>query len=398
MSGGMSSPQHTSKIQTFQEACYEGNIDIAQVLAKYLSIEQIKSGNWAAFSEACKGGHMSIIQWLVDSFGVTNDIVNSTASKSPFYQACKKGHNHVLEWMFNNFTISNDTVMRSNIFRHVCGYGHYYTARWLVEKFNLSMAHIRGIGDHLHFDDLAFVNACSGGYLDIAQWYANITDMTRTDIRLNSNAALFAACRSDNVELVKWMVGHFKLQPKDSIRAYTSALQIACNQGNLDMAKYVTDCFEFTTQFVKTRSKSIAISFDFGRNIDIMKWMTKKFKIGIDDIRAYDNHVLKFICSRDIDTIAWVIGTFALTNDDLYNLFKYACIYGHPKTAKWLRIGYCANIPTTTLVAELTAAVGVVAAATGVVAAATGVVAADTFATSGTWRPPQSMIEWLSHI
>jgi hypothetical protein len=84
--------------------------------------------------QACWGGHLELVQWLVNYFKITkSEVWNCRA----FQITCEHGHLDLAKWLDRcGLGISDTCAVGPGVLRDACGNGHLAVVQWLVTRFN----------------------------------------------------------------------------------------------------------------------------------------------------------------------------------------------------------------------------------------------------------------------
>jgi len=190
--------------------CENGNLFELESISDNLTHLHVKNEDNKAFRIACLHGHLEVLKWLVDKFGLTVMDVR-----------CNEN------WAF----------------RIACLHGHLEVAKWLVDKFRLTIEDVRSL------DNYAFRLACSHGHLEVAKWLVDIFGLTIDDVRCLDHEAFRYACQYGHLNILHYLIGRFQLTEDDYSAGvnsnWTSLITKACVEGNKFMVSW------FITKFPK---------------------------------------------------------------------------------------------------------------------------------------------------
>ncbi len=89
--------------------------------------------------------------------------------------ACWGGHLELLQWLVEYFKVAVVEIRSCRAFRITCEYGYIDTAKWLVDRFELDIPDVRAV------DHAALRSACRNGHLGVVQWLASRFKLTAID-------------------------------------------------------------------------------------------------------------------------------------------------------------------------------------------------------------------------
>ena len=75
---------------------------------------------------ACQNGHLQIIQWLINHFGITKDTQNII--KCALRVSCQFGQLQVAQWLVVHFGLTKVDIQDdiNPILQSTCAYGHFH--------------------------------------------------------------------------------------------------------------------------------------------------------------------------------------------------------------------------------------------------------------------------------
>jgi ankyrin repeat protein len=90
-------------IERFWSACSNGDIDAVIRLGEMVTAEDARALNNYAIHTACFHGHLDVVQWLTNHFGISGKFTTDDARGRNNYallRACANGHLDVAQWCF----------------------------------------------------------------------------------------------------------------------------------------------------------------------------------------------------------------------------------------------------------------------------------------------------------
>ena len=258
----------------FANACSGGHKDTAEWLydlSKNDNNIKININEDDAFINACGNGHLNIVEWLYNLSiknmeGNTKIDIHANGEEA-FESACRFGHLDVAKWLYNLSTKNMDGNTKINIneynddaFCSACEEDYKDIAEWLYNlskidgnvKINIHTANeyedMEDPCDEWHNHcEFPFVNACSNGHKDIAEWLYNLSKNDNNgliDINICNNVAFRWACKNDHKDIAEWLYylsledGHTKIYIGDYRYAFYSLEKLykVENDTNNDLA------------------------------------------------------------------------------------------------------------------------------------------------------------------
>lgn len=192
-----------------------------------------KGGAAHAISQAAAGGHLDVIIWLVEFFGIQ-------PSRAGFYVLCGS-----------------------------CPYGLLTVAQWAADRFNPAAADVRDGNNFI----LRVV--CQEGHLPVAAWLVDRFGLTVEDARADQDAAFRHACAYGHLDVARWLVSHFAIASVDIRGASWFAFRHSCLQGHLNVARWLSDYYELTPENMRDSivQSNIIAQVDAKKYPDIVAWL-----------------------------------------------------------------------------------------------------------------------------
>jgi hypothetical protein len=197
--------------------------------------QQVK---WAVAKASLRHEHLSLAQWLHDSFHLSAADVRSNEN-SVLQLACFRGCLGVVQYLHTTFqlTIEDARANNNNALRWACNNGNLAVVQYLHTGFQLTSEDTRAC------NNVALLWACSNGHLGVVQYLHTAFELTREDARACNNYALQWACRNGHLTVVQYLHTAFQLTREDA-RAYNNyMLQCARDNGHLDVVRYLHTAF-----------------------------------------------------------------------------------------------------------------------------------------------------------
>jgi hypothetical protein len=127
-------------------------------------------------------------------------------------EACAGGHLRVVQWMRQTFGLTSEDAQKNDnsALRCACANSHLHVARWLHATFGLTVTDARA------YDNCALRWACADGRLRMAQWLHQTFSLTVEDARADNNFALRCACVNGHHYVVQWLRITYGIAKPDS--------------------------------------------------------------------------------------------------------------------------------------------------------------------------------------
>ena len=157
----------------------------------------------AMLSQACKTGNLTLVQWIVETFEITDEVFYR--NNLPLRNACCGGHIEIARFLAEKFALTLEDARSDEnapLRGAACG-GHFAVVQWLCSAFALTGVDVRSRGNY------AFRFACAGGYLDVAIFLADAYAMTNADASAGGDFALREAGVNGHKTVVEFLRGRF---------------------------------------------------------------------------------------------------------------------------------------------------------------------------------------------
>jgi hypothetical protein len=343
----------------FYQACRGGSLSILSWLQSILALTVDQTE--CALIYATLGGHLHVIEWLVEGKAMSEILSQHVAS---FWAvACKNGHLPVARWWLSR-TEEPTRDQYISCFDDACTYGHLHVARWLWDVaqpifakddwwYLLSDVSERG---HLHviqwlmstviqsssspddYEDVidAFYEALENGHLHVAKYImAMFSDFSSQkklydvdEDYVPTYDAFCSACSNGHLHVAQWMLETMHVpQCKDSHTFHN-----VCVNGHVRVAKWLRSISWADEKFMQYSPTMFTKTCENG-NLQLAQYLASTFTVTSSD--ATD--AFQGACSRDhIEVAVWLLNTYEIDTLCAHTAFQKACSNGYVNMAKWL--------------------------------------------------------------
>ena len=245
------------------------------------------------FQWACVNGYLPFVKYCSRSMGLTiSDCVrpNSTYAYA-FRSACKYGHLSIVQYLVENFKSNEDPQAEINeAFQSSCENGHLPVIKYLVEMFKLKVEDVRAINNK------ALRLACKNGHLPVVQYLVETFGLTADDVVGDDyNDVIFSSCKKGHLPIVQYLVETFKLTAKD-VLFDDIVLYNICKKGHLSLVQYLVETFKLTAK-------------DFWRGNDTKKLLKWFYECCHMDVMEYLFDMIEVEGNRKLPDILELVKT-----------------------------------------------------------------------------------------
>jgi hypothetical protein len=175
--------------------------------------------------EATSKGDLRLIQELWKDFTMVNTynrIVPMSSSdlvsfrKVILLEACKYGHLHVVQWLYETGTsVGLDDLKPDSdqALTNACTYGHLRMIQDLCTKFGLNVKSMKHENNKI-IDTLLAVS-CVEGHLHVARWLHVECNFTADDVAAVGYASVAPYMERPHPPIMRWLQMEFKVTPQD---------------------------------------------------------------------------------------------------------------------------------------------------------------------------------------
>ena len=222
----------------FKDICKNGHIETAKWIYTQDSNINISVFKNMAFISACENGHIEIVKWLFDKINQNKNQITINFNDI-FIKICRNGHHEITEWLYQNFTQQMKNSINNLMgycFVLACSKGHEKQAKWIYKQYRLNT--IKYINQH-QFNQ-AFVDSCSFGFKNIAEWL--LYCIPTISIQYNHNEAFKNAVINNHYKVVLWLytINSSIDISEDNYQLFT----IACTEDFFDIAQLLHTAFD----------------------------------------------------------------------------------------------------------------------------------------------------------
>lgn len=236
----------------------------------------------------CKTGSRPGVQWLLRHDLLHRDTAVDTQCKA-LVVACRCGHPGFVQYMFETFYPSAARLTASNC-EIVCA---------ALESGNREVVEYVFDANGLTFGDLA------------------------TDCRWAKECAFIAACAGANLKLAEWLCRRVFIDAETLRRCSTSVLVRACGEGRVDVLAWLRDKFKMTKKTVRdTFSDAYAYNAAFlkackNNQLGAVRWLVRELNFNKNDVERYSFLALRNACTcgGGLETARFLAGEFGLAGE-----------------------------------------------------------------------------------
>ena len=194
--------------------------------------------------QACKNGHHSLVQYLIEKKGADKEEENEEG-KTPLHVACQEGYIKIVEYLINiganiekktnkNYSKASSDDSDSTPLIIACKNGNLSVVDFLLKKG----ARIDAKDAYLQSP---LIKACESGHLPVVQllvkvWHANVNDKVST-----GKTPLHFACEKGHLPVVKWLIQNCDVDIEAQTTDKETPLHLACEMGHLSVVKYLIE-------------------------------------------------------------------------------------------------------------------------------------------------------------
>jgi len=144
-------------LEALRRACDAGSVVGVQWLFANMPT-LAKEADTDSFLLACQNGYLPLLKILAETWALTAETARADAA---LRYASEAGHVAVIEWLVDHFGMPTDADFEGALFL-ACASGHVPVASWLCTRGGISAARVRSLG--------CLDAAATAGKLDMVNW------------------------------------------------------------------------------------------------------------------------------------------------------------------------------------------------------------------------------------
>jgi len=323
----------TEGVPPLHLACKHGHLELAKLFvaegAKVHATDADPKRRGTAIAYAAWGGHLSVIEFLVQNTKATLDEIDIVGN-TPLLYAVFGGHRSVVEALVKAGRSLREINAKAHsaLLQAACG-GHTELVAWLLDQgFD--------IGDSDTDGNTALLFAAWGGFLETMHLLlARGAKLSETND--NGHTVLLSAANGGRVDVVEWLLGKgFKL--KETNNNGDTALLLAAYGGHIDLCEWLHNR---GVSWKETNNCGFTplLSAANGGQLEMVKWLIKNgAKMDEKDEDGYTPLILA-ACGGNIKMVEYFLKLGASVtevngNGDTPLLLAAYC--GHDALVEWL--------------------------------------------------------------
>ena len=241
-------------------------------------------------------------------------------------ELARDGHLFALEWLSTRHIIGRHRALAA--FLSACEGGQMAVAQWLASTFGLDAKYIKSDGYK------ALSKACSSGNLELVKWLVSTAPPC---IGANMEDSFIEACKH-GVPLVQFLIDKFCPSPTKGLDVYYLLQHKACENNRAELVMWLTDTFHLATSGILPRAASMG-------NLELVQSLVAR--IGkLEDITPSMNltHAFTNACEGGyLEVAKWLYDNYAsgpvdsptVLGADINAVFMKVCCWGHLRLAQW---------------------------------------------------------------
>ncbi|MBQ6615090.1 MAG: ankyrin repeat domain-containing protein [Thermoguttaceae bacterium] len=207
--------EHAFATDEFDKCCYDtgimnyaaylGDLDRVKKLDLDLhkqSLYHQHTGYNNALFYAARGGHLEIVQWLVEKGGNIN-AAKYHLSMNVLFFAAESGNIELVKWLIEHGAVTkleDHSHETRNVILYAAKSGNWKLVQWLNENGEDIKADING-ETVLHY-------AAESGELELVKWLVEKKKLKINALSKSGKRPIWFAAKSGNLELIRWFVHH----------------------------------------------------------------------------------------------------------------------------------------------------------------------------------------------
>jgi hypothetical protein len=174
------------------------------------------------------------------------------------------------------------------------------------------------------------------GQLAMLESVMDSLNVTRHDQACSHHELLVTLFQRDSVPGVAWWVDRLGLTRDEIVlQSENFVFRWSCINGYLEFAQWLTDRFQIDRDDVRASDNFVLRKACSNGHLHIAQWLTESFQLGGDDIRSEFNFAFNYSCYQGHIAVAqWIVDRFQLTKEEGRKALSYA--YTRPDVKEWL--------------------------------------------------------------
>lgn len=293
----------------FRVACAHGHLEHARHLVR--AHIDVRANDNAAVRDACYGGHLPVVQWLVTEYALTPADL-CTFECYAIRRAASNGHHAVVSYLIDRF---GSAVVYKSAFGSICTSCPLDVVQRVASQLGITDAGVNEF-DYLEFNYLEV--SCRAGQLATVMWLADRAELSD----YGRETLLHGACINGHLRVAAWLVTHFEYH-----MAHPALLWSTCAAGHLATAQWLV------SQFKREWPAAGVALVDVCRagHLTMAQWIVETF-----DLEECGNAPFAACAAGHLAVVRWLLSTFAMPGDMRRHTHIKACAAGYLDIVKAL--------------------------------------------------------------
>lgn len=298
----------------------------------------VRANNNFALSTAAAGGHLAVVRWLVEEFGLTaadardnqdGALVASaehghlpvvrylaerfyTAERAPaaFDAAVRTGHMPVVTYLADWFGVhaGDVTCGTHTMLQLATESGHMDVVLYMAERFNM----------HPCASSLSWTAA--NGHLAMLQYLVERRGMSAPHER---HHVLMHMVMLGGAAVVRYIVERLGVTAEE---LDDGCLPDLCAVGDVDAVRYIVETFGMTAQDARSDDNAALVVAASRGHMDVVRYLVDTFGLTPKDARSQNNNALRKAASNGhAEMVRYLVDTFGLTAKDAATQLGFGC-------------------------------------------------------------------------